>query len=72
MRILSNWRSILVHAWSIRFMALAAIFSGAEIAWPFFDGLVPIPHWIFGLISGFLTMAAITARLVVQKKVSGE
>ena len=72
MKLLSNWRAVLRHAWSVRLMILAALFSGAEIAWPFLEGFVPVPRATFGVISGLLTMAALIARFVAQKPISGE
>lgn len=70
MKLLSNWRAVLRHAWSVRFMVLAAVFSGAEIAWPFLEEIVPVPRSTFGIVSGLLTMAALVARFVAQEKIT--
>ena len=63
-----NWRDVLRYAWSVRFILLAALFSGLEIAWPLLDGLLPIPQRTFAVMSGLFVAAAFVARLVAQKK----
>ena len=70
MKLLPNWRAVLRKAWSARLMLLDALFSGAEIAWPFLEGFVPVPRSTFGIISGLLTMGALLARFVAQKGLS--
>ena len=70
MMLYDNWRAILRRAWSVRFMGLAAVLTGAEavitvagVDW------MPVPPWarllaLFGLIA-----AAFVARLVAQRDV---
>ena len=62
-----NWRIILKKAWSIRLMLLAALLSGIEVALPFFTDR--FPQGVAGVLSLFVTMAALIARVVVQKDV---
>lgn len=66
-KLYDNWREILRRAWSVRFAALAAIFSGAEALLPLYSEVVP--RGVFAGLSGLLTVAAIWARAVYQKDV---
>ncbi len=67
--VISNWKAVLKHAWSIRLMILAALFSGLEVGLPLIDGLYDIPPGIFAALSTFATAAAFAARFFVQSKV---
>lgn len=64
-----DWRAVLRYAWSIRFIALAAILSGVEVALPLF--VYSFPRGIFAALSLLTTAAAFVARLVAQKNVEG-
>jgi len=70
MNILNNWRDILVHAWSVRLMALAAALTGLEVATPYLSGLVPIPTGLFAALSGLCSAAALVARVIAQKDIA--
>lgn len=72
MRLIDNWWQVLKHAWSIRLMLLAGILTGLEAAWPYLDGLFPLPRGMFAALSGFVSAAAIFARFVAQKPLSGD
>ena len=67
MKLYENWKDILTKAWSVRFMALAAVFSGLEAMMaavgPF------LPAGTFATLSFAATAAATVARLVAQKDV---
>jgi hypothetical protein len=68
MRPVSNWRRVLRHAWSVRLIALVAILNGFEAALNLAGGTLPVPApWLFGA-SFVVTIAAMVARLVAQKK----
>lgn len=71
MQLVPNVRAVLRHAWSIRLMLLAGLLSGAEVALPLLDGLLPIPRGIFAGLSGLVVCGAFISRIVVQSKVSG-
>ncbi|TDQ24181.1 hypothetical protein DEV91_11559 [Phyllobacterium brassicacearum] len=53
-------------------MLLAGLLSGAEVALPLLDGVLPIPPGIFAGLTFFTVGAAFVARLVVQKGLSDE
>jgi hypothetical protein len=72
MKPVHNWRDVLRKAWSIRLMLLAALLSGAEVALPLLDGVLPIPPGIFAALTFVTVGAAFIARLVVQKGLSDE
>jgi len=67
MRIVANWRRVLRRAWSIRLLVIAGVLSGAEVALPIIDGVLPVPPGVFAALSGIITAAAFVARLTAQK-----
>lgn len=71
MKLISNWRAVLKHAWSVRLLLLAGILSGLEVALPLLDGILPVPPTTFAVLSGLCVCMAFIARLVAQDRVSG-
>lgn len=71
MKLIYNWRRVLRCAWSMRFIALAAALSAAEVAIAVFIDNPPIPRGVFAAIAGLVTLAAAVARVLAQNKVSG-
>jgi len=71
MDLVSNWRRVLRHAWSIRLVVLAGLLSGAEIALPLTRDLVDVPRGLFAGLSFAATAGAFIARLIAQQSVSG-
>jgi hypothetical protein len=69
-KVLWDWRRILLRAWSIRLILLAGLFSGLEVAFAVFADNPPIPRGTFASLSGLTTMAAFIARVIAQKDVS--
>lgn len=67
-KLVVNWREILTRAWSIRFLAVAAGLSGAEVALPIMDGYVDIPRGVFAGMSALATVGAFVARFVAQTR----
>lgn len=68
--LVSNWRSVLKRAWSVRLMLIAASLSGLEFALPYLDGYLPIPPRLFAALSGLTVAAAFVARFTAQKGVN--
>lgn len=68
MNLIANWRAVLKHAWSVRFLALSLLFSAIEVAVPFLNGVLPIAPGPFAALAAASTVAAGVARLVVQRK----
>ena len=59
---------VLRHAWSVRFVVLAAIFSGLEIAFAVLAEHPPIPRGLFAGLSGATTILAFAFRFISQKE----
>jgi hypothetical protein len=53
-------------------MLLAGFLSGAEVALPLLDGILPIPPDVSAALTFITVGAAFVARLVVQKGLSDE
>lgn len=65
MKLYDNWRDILRQSWSLRFIIVAGLLSGCEIALPLIgDRFTP---GVFAGLSFAFTAAAFIARLVAQK-----
>lgn len=65
MKLYDNWREILRQSWSLRFIIVAGLLSGCEIALPLIgDRFAP---GVFAGLSFAFTAAAFIARLVAQK-----
>lgn len=72
LRPLSNWRAVLRRAWSVRFIAAAAVLSGLEAGWPYLDTVIDVPPGAFALGAALLSFAALVARHIAQRNLSGE
>jgi hypothetical protein len=67
MKLYSNWKEILVKAWSVRFMLMAGILSGIEMILPLFAD--QFPRHVFASLSFMFVGAAFVSRLVAQRDV---
>ncbi len=47
MKLIAEWRRVLLRAWSIRLLLLAGALSGLELTLPYLDGYVPLPPRTF-------------------------
>lgn len=65
MTLYPNWKDILRRGWSIRFMLVAGLLSGAEVALPVFAD--QIPRGVFASLSFLAVSGAFISRLVAQK-----
>jgi hypothetical protein len=61
-----DWHWIVNHAWSTRFIVLAFLLSGVEVALPYFVDKTPMDPRVFAIAVGLVTGAAFVARLVAQ------
>lgn len=70
MKLLPDWRDVLSKAWSVKFMLLAIIASGAETAVAIMQPMweTQLPAGIFAALAGLLTSAAMVARLLAQRE----
>ncbi|SHE68686.1 hypothetical protein SAMN02745157_0712 [Kaistia soli DSM 19436] len=69
MKLVSDWRAVLKHAWSIRLILLAALFSGLEVALPIIGD--EIPPRLFAMLTLIVVAGAFVARFVAQPKTMG-
>jgi hypothetical protein len=67
-----NWKRVLKYAWSIRLIVVAGLLSGAEVALPLLESILPVPKGVFAGLSFAATAGAFVARLVAQETVSGQ
>lgn len=68
MTLLPNWREVLRKAWSIKFMVLAAVMSGAEVVMSILEPSNTLPAGIFAALAGVVTSVALVARLLAQNE----
>lgn len=67
MKLYDNWKTIIAKAWSIRFMALAFLFTMIEVMLPYYSD--SFPPKVFALLSGAAVAGAFLSRLVAQRNV---
>jgi len=67
MKLYDNWKEILRRSWSLRFILVAGILSGCEVALPFFGD--SFSAGTFAALSFVFTCTAFIARLVAQKDI---
>lgn len=65
MKLIRNWRAVMLRAWSMRLMFAAGLLSGVEVALPFFSAA--LPAGVFAGLSFATVAAAFVARLMAQK-----
>lgn len=65
MKLASDWKDILRRAWSVRFLVLAGVLSGAEVILPFFAQ--DIPQGTFAVLSFLAVSGAFISRIVAQR-----
>ena len=70
MKLASDWKRVLRHAWSVRLLILAGLLSGLEAVLPLIEQL-PIPRALYlatVIATPVVVMAAFIARIVAQKE----
>ena len=67
MRLVANYRAVLKHAWSIRLIALCVGLILVDAALPLLP--LPIPDGLLQLLAALSGLAALAARIVVQRAV---
>ncbi len=65
LRLNPSWKLIVKRAWSVRFMALAAIFMGCEAIVPLF--IDTLPRGLFASLTFLSIVGGAVARLYLQK-----
>ena len=67
LRLHDEWRWIVGHAWSFRFLGLAAVLSGAQAALPLFMDHPPLPRRLFAVVVFLIVSLAMIFSIIVQK-----
>lgn len=67
MKLKSDWKNILLKAWSIRFGVLATIFALMQVVVPIY--VDELPKHLFAALTGVATLGVIVSRLVWQQEV---
>jgi len=58
MRAVPEWRSVLRHAWSVRFAVLAAVLGGASAVLSIDPFILPLPLGWAAIVAGLTSAAA--------------
>ncbi len=66
MNLISEWKHVLRHAWSLRLAAVAGLFSGAEVVLPLF--VDALPRGVFAGLSVCAAVGSAVSRVVDQPK----
>ena len=72
MSLVANWRRVLLRAWSVRLILLAAFLDAASVALSVFADSPPIARGWFAGLSAAVTLGAAIARIVAQPSITGE
>ena len=70
LKLIAGWRQVLRHAWSVRLLAVAALFIFLEVLLSLLGSSLPFPPIGTALMTALVTVAAFVARFVVQKDLS--
>ena len=65
MKLYPNWKTIIRKGWSIRFMLIAGLLSGAEVVLPVFSD--SLPRNTFAILSFLAVGGAFISRLIAQE-----
>lgn len=71
MKLLPNWRDVLRYAWSVKLIIIACALSAVEAVLPFIPELYMVPRGLFALLTLAVAFAALFARFVAQRSISG-
>lgn len=69
MHLQSDWKKTLRYAWSVRFLAIAALLQGFEAALPILPTFIVIPPGILLVLTIAATVAAFVSRTFISQKV---
>jgi hypothetical protein len=71
MQLVSNWRAVLAHAWSVRALLFLMVMSGLELAVSLLgSAFIPGPAWVKALVVFSISALGTYARVVVQPKLT--
>lgn len=65
-RLIPNWRAVAAKAWSVRWIVVAGLLSGAEVLLTAFPDVLGLPRGVLAGATGVVTMLALIARFCAQ------
>lgn len=70
MTLIPDWKDVLKKAWSVKFMAMAAVLSGVEVVFQILEPTVAdtMPKGLFASLSGMVTAGALVVRVLAQNE----
>lgn len=69
MKFLNDWKTVLLKAWSVKLIAIAAVLDGLATAFPYLQDVLGVPVGTFAALSGLVSAAALVARVISQDSV---
>lgn len=72
MKLITDWRDVLLHAWSVRFIVLAALFEAISMFTDLLETGDPLIDVILRGLSATSIAAAGVARILSQKNLNDE
>lgn len=74
MTLLPDWKQVIRKAWSVKFMVLAALLSGCEVAVSILQPAITesLPPGVFASLAGLVTAGALVARVLAQTEAATE
>lgn len=69
MTFLNDWKTVLLKAWSVKLIAIAAVLDGLATAFPYLQDVLGVPVGTFAALSGLVSAAALVARVVSQDSI---
>lgn len=70
MKLVDNWKAILLKAWSVRFNIVAILLGAVEAMLPLFE--TEIPRGSFAILAAVITAGSMAARIVAQQELHDE
>lgn len=67
MKLIDNWKHVLKNAWSVRILAVAVLFTAADVALSTLGYLPWMPQWAYSAIYGTISALAFASRLIAQQ-----
>jgi phage-related protein len=72
MKLISNWKAVLLNAWSVRLMIIAGLFDILERLLPYLGTTLQgvVPEGAMGVISIVILIGAAGARVLTQQGIT--
>ncbi|WP_135890507.1 hypothetical protein [Mesorhizobium sp. M2E.F.Ca.ET.154.01.1.1] len=64
-----DWKKKLRHAWSVRFLALAALLAAMQAMLPYLPAFLTLSPQVTGVVTGLVVFGAFISNVFVSQKV---